>query len=166
MAEDVVDAVCKALGVKHECVTDKKPLAGSLPLSYEDYIRDVVPELSAEYKIPPETVRHLVSYYGSRAERIMQLVEADPESGETISLESRDLYAQVSYSVLEEDARTLSDIVLRRLHLGMTASRGLQQAERIAEIAGAELKWSDDEKHHQIEAFKETLRKERACLKV
>jgi glycerol-3-phosphate dehydrogenase len=166
MAKDVIDAACKALGVRHECVTDKKPLAGSLPLSYEDYLHDVVPELSAQYKIPAETVRHLVSYYGSRAERVMQLVEADPLSGKAISPESRDLYAQVSYSVLDEDARTLSDIVLRRMHLGMTASRGLQQVEKLAEIAGAELKWNDDEKHHQIEEFKQTLRKETACLKV
>jgi glycerol-3-phosphate dehydrogenase len=166
MAKDVVDAACKTLGKRQECVTDKRPLASSLPMSYEDYLHDVVPELSAQYRIPPETVRHLVSYYGSRAERVMQLVEADPASGETISPESRDLYAQVSYSVLDEDARTLSDIVLRRMHLGMTASRGLQQVEKIAEIAGAELKWNDDERHHQIEEFKEALRKEKLCLKV
>jgi glycerol-3-phosphate dehydrogenase len=165
MAKDVVDRACKTLGVKRECVTDKKPLAGSLPMFYEDYLRDVAPELSSQYKIPAETVRHLISHYGSRAERIMQLVEADPASGETISPESRDLYAQVTYSVLEEDALTLSDVLLRRMHIGMTASRGLQQIEKIADIAGAELKWNNDERRHQIEEFRETLRKERACLK-
>jgi glycerol-3-phosphate dehydrogenase len=65
---------------------------------------------------------------------------------------------------MEEGARTLSDIVLRRMHLGTTASRGLQQAEKIADIAGRELQWSNDEKRHQIDEFKIALNKETACL--
>jgi glycerol-3-phosphate dehydrogenase len=94
----------------------------------------------------------------------MQLIEANPSSGEPVSSGSRDLYAQVAYSVIEEDARTISDIVLRRMHVGMTACRSLEHVEKIAEIAGEELKWNDDEKHHQVEEFQKALQKDRACL--
>ena len=61
--------------------------------------------------------------------------------------------------------KTLSDIILRRMQVGMTASRGLHQAQKIAEIAGRELKWSEDEKLHHLEEFRTALNRDRECLK-
>jgi glycerol-3-phosphate dehydrogenase len=165
MAKDAVDAACKALGVRSLCTTDKTPLPGNLPLGYENYLDEAVPELSAHHKVPRETVRHLVGLYGSRAEKVLALAKGEPALVETISPETRDIYAQVLYSVREEGAKTLPDIILRRMHLGITASRGAGHAEKIAELAGRELRWSNDEKRHRIEEFKSTLNKETECLK-
>jgi glycerol-3-phosphate dehydrogenase len=164
MARDVVDAACRVLGIRTRCSTDKTPLPGGLSMDYEQYLREAIPEMASRHDVAPELVRHLTGYYGARAEKVLGLAAADPVLGESISPESRDVYAQVLYSVLEEGARTLSDIVLRRMHLGITASRGLEQAERIARIAGSELKWSDDERRHQIDEFTKALNKETACL--
>ncbi len=165
MAKDAVNAACKALNVKAQCITDKKPLPGGLPLVYEDYLKEAVPEFTAHHPVSTETIRHLIGLYGSRTERVLELVKREPALAETISPESKDIYAQVLYSVMEEGSRTLSDIILRRLALGITASRGVNQAEKIAELAGQELKWSEDEKRHAIEEFKKALNKETACLK-
>jgi glycerol-3-phosphate dehydrogenase len=165
MAKDAVDAACKTLGIKAKCVTDEKPLAGCLSMDYEDYLREEVPELSARHGVTPELVRHLIGLYGSRADRVLALREADPELGETVSPESRDILAQVAYSAMEEGARTLSDIILRRMHVGMTGSRGLHQAQKIAGIAGRELKWSKDEELHHLKEFRTALDKDSACLK-
>ncbi len=164
MAKDVVDAVCKTLGIKAACVTHEKPLAGCLSMNFEEYLKEEVPELSLRHKVSPELVRHLISLYGSRADRVLELLETDPQLGETVSPESRDVYAQVAYSAMEEGVKTLSDIILRRMQVGMTASRGLHQAQKIAEIAGRELKWSEDEKLHHLEEFKTALNRDRACL--
>ncbi len=164
MAKDAVDAACRTLGRKAECVTDEKPLAGCLAMDYEDYLREEVPELSARHGVTPELVRHLIGLYGSRADRVLELREADPELGETVSPESRDILAQVAYSAMEEGARTLSDIILRRMHVGMTGSRGLHQAQKIAGIAGRELKWSKDEELHHLKEFRTALDKDSACL--
>lgn len=166
MAKDAVDAACGVIGVRSKCLTDKKPLPGGLPMRYEDYLNEAIPEISARYKAQPELVRHLIGFYGSRAERVLELAKMDPALGETISPESMDFYAQVVYSVREEGAKTLSDIVLRRMHLGITASRGIRRIEKIADIAGKELGWSEDEKRRSIEEFKKTLNKGTACLKV
>jgi glycerol-3-phosphate dehydrogenase len=106
-------------------------------------------------------VRHLIHLYGARAEKVLQLVHDDPRLAETISSESRDIYAQVLYGIREEGAKTISDIVLRRMHLGITSSRGGQQAERIAETAGRELGWSNDQKKHWVERFADDLAKEK-----
>ena len=120
--------------------------------------------MAARYKVSPDLVRHLVGFYGSRTERILGLGKTDPVLADTIAPESRDVYAQVAYSVMEEGARTLSDIILRRMHVGMTASRGIKQAEKIAEIAGRTLGWSADERRHHIEEFKKALARDTAYL--
>jgi glycerol-3-phosphate dehydrogenase len=165
MARDAVDAACQALGSKVRCITDQKPLAGCLPTDHETYLKEAVPELSARHAVSPELVAHLIGLYGSRAGRLLNLAGSGPRFGETISPESRDIYAQVAYSVREEGARTLSDIILRRMHIGMTGSRGLGQAQKIADIAGGELQWNEDEKRNQVEEFKKNLHREIECLK-
>jgi len=165
MAKDTVDAVCAAIGVKRACMTDKKNLPGGLPSDYEEYLRDAVPELSAQYAVSSSVVRHLIGFYGARAGRILEFAKADPGLSAAISPVSLDMYAQVMYSVKEEGCRTLSDIVLRRMHLGITPSRGLGQIDAIADIVSRELHWSDQEKAHYVEEFKKDLRKETACLR-
>jgi glycerol-3-phosphate dehydrogenase len=165
MAGDAVDAACKTLGIRVRCATDQKPLPGGLPTDHEAYLKEAAPELSAQYAVPPELVRHLVGLYGSRARRVLDLTGSGQGLGAVISPESRDIYAQVAYSVREEGARTLSDIILRRMHIGMTGSHGLVQAQKMADIAGRELQWNEDEKRHQVEEFKNILHREVECLK-
>ncbi|HEX9113762.1 MAG TPA: glycerol-3-phosphate dehydrogenase/oxidase, partial [Nitrospirota bacterium] len=165
MAKDAVDAACRLLGVKARCMTDWKPLAGWLSGDYEHYVREEVPVISGLFKVSPELVLHLINFYGSRAEHVLEFMDAGPVYGETITPECRDIYAQVAYSVVEEGARTLTDIILRRMPLGMTASRGIAHAEQIAEIAGRELRWTDDEKKHHVEAFRKALGKDVECLR-
>jgi len=161
MAEDVVDAACRKLGKRAACETDRMPLAGSLPVELDEYLREAVPQLAERFAMAPETVRHLVHFYGARAERVLQLTHDDPRLTEAISPESRDICAQVLYGIRDEGAKTISDIVLRRMHLGITSSRGGRQADRIAEIAARELDWSNDEKKHRIEQFTDDLFKEK-----
>jgi hypothetical protein len=51
------------------------------------------------------------------------------------------------------------------MHLGISAGRGDQQAEKIAFLAGKELGWSDDEVKYRAEEFRADLDKDRYCLK-
>ena len=164
MARDTVDAACKILGARAACITDEKPFPGGLPMAYEDYLKEAVPDMARRHSVGEDTVRHLVRFYGSRAGRVLDLVGSQRGLGQAISPESMDIYAQVVYSVREEGAKTLSDILLRRMHIGMTGSRGALQAEQIAEIAGRELRWSAEEKRQHLENFQNDLRKERQCL--
>ncbi|HEY6011300.1 MAG TPA: glycerol-3-phosphate dehydrogenase C-terminal domain-containing protein, partial [Nitrospirota bacterium] len=152
------------LGVRTACTTDRKALAGGLPLEYEQYLNEVVPELSSRHAVSPETVRHLVAFYGSRADRVLELARIEPDLKQAVSPESPDLYAQVLYSVLEEGAKTVSDVILRRMHIGITAGRGLAQSDRIAAVIARELKWSTDEKEHWMKEFAGALSRETRCL--
>jgi len=161
MAKDVVDAACKAIGRRSVCVTDKKPLPGGLSMEYADYLKEAVPELAANHQVSRELVTHLIGYYGSRTERVLDLIKMDPEFGTAISPESKDIFAQIIYSVREEGARSLTDGILRRMHLGITASRGLKQIEKLADIVAQELTWNADEKNRCIQEFKQAVLKER-----
>lgn len=161
MAEDVVDAACKKLGKKALCATQRKPLAGSLPVGLDEYVKETVPQLAEHFGVEPGTVRHLIHFYGSRAEKILQYTNEDPHLAEPISPESGDIYAQVLYGIREEGAKTISDLLLRRMHTGITASRGEPQAPQIAGIAARELGWDAAEQAHWVEGFKEELMKEK-----
>lgn len=161
MAKDAVSAVCRTLGKGSPCGTDKKPLPGGISGGYAAYLDETVPLLSSLYRTEEATVRHLIGIYGTRAERVLELCREDPELALPVSPESRDLYAQVAYSAAEEGVRTLSDIVLRRMHLGITATRGERFAEKIARVAGAELGWSREETAARAQEFREDLKKER-----
>jgi glycerol-3-phosphate dehydrogenase len=151
--------------VKKACMTDHKTFPGGLPMPYDDYIKEAIPELAARHKLNPETAAHLIRFYGSRAECLLELADREPSLKETITSESGDIYAQVVYAIMEEGARTLSDIVLRRMHLGMTSSRGNKEIKRIASIAAQELRWSAEETICQIRNFRSEISRDIECLR-
>jgi glycerol-3-phosphate dehydrogenase len=165
MARDVVDSACNVLKVRRPCATDQKPFPGGLPAGYEEYLKQAVPEMAARFKVKAETISHLVRFYGSRVEKVLELVKDDPRLGEPISSESLDIQAQVVYGISEEGAKTLSDIVLRRMHLGTTGSRGKDGIETIARLASKQCKWSDEETQFQVKCFLQDLGKETDCLR-
>lgn len=165
MAKDVVDAACKLLGLKAFCTTDKQSFPGGLPASYDEYLKHAVPDMCSRHKVSPETAVHLVRFYGGRAERVLDLAD-DPFLRQEISPESRDIYAQVVYGARHEGARTLSDIVFRRMHLGMTGTRGADRIDQIAKVAAAELGWNAEETRQQTENFKREVNRDTACVEM
>jgi glycerol-3-phosphate dehydrogenase len=105
----------------------------------------------------PGAVRHLVRCYGARADRVLDLIRDDRRLGARVSGESRDLYAEVVYAIREEGARTLSDVVLRRMRIGITASRGLAHVAALGEVAGRELGWNQAETAASVRALEDEL---------
>ncbi|HTG00564.1 MAG TPA: glycerol-3-phosphate dehydrogenase/oxidase [Nitrospirota bacterium] len=164
MAEDVVNAACRVLGIKTPCTTSRTPLPGDIGAEYEVYLKQGVRELSVKYKTAEALVRHLVDCYGSRAANVLEIVKENPAMGEAISPECADIGAQIEFSIKEEQGRTLEDILLRRMAIGMSRSRGLDQIDRVASVAATHLRWSKDERQHAVDLYREALKKETACL--
>ena len=63
------------------------------------------------------------------------------------------LKAEVSFAVTAEMARTLIDIVYRRLMVGLDADQGREMYADIADLAAAACNWSDSETASQLEAL-------------
>jgi len=59
----------------------------------------------------------------------------------------------VAHAVLNEQARTLSDILRRRLSVGWEPDLGLRHAETAAKLAAPHLGWTPEETAVQISGF-------------
>ncbi len=77
----------------------------------------------------------------------------EPPLHKPIDAEQTVLAAEVVFAIREEMARTLIDIVHRRLMLGLDADQGQPLYEVIAAIAAKEFGWDDAERHAAIQAL-------------
>ena len=78
-----------------------------------------------------------------------------------IDADERVLAAEVVFAIREEFAKSLTDIVFRRLMVGLDADQGRPLYSAIADIAAHEFAWSADEKSRQLDElvdFSESLR--------
>ncbi|MFM2070710.1 MAG: glycerol-3-phosphate dehydrogenase [Actinomycetota bacterium] len=97
---------------------------------------------------------HLARLYGTAHNRILDLVEREPALGRRLSDDPRrlDIAAQAVYAVVEEAARTMSDVLDRRLVIGTLGRVSRSEAERVAVVIGPLLGWSFEETSAALEA--------------
>ena len=121
-----------------ECRTEDTLLPGA-------YRIDEARELLASNEQLTETDRdRLLALYGGRAIDVMALLGEDADDL---------LEAEVIFAIRDEMARTLADVVYRRLMTGLDADQGRPDYDRIAAIAAREFGWSDDERHAQLDTL-------------
>ncbi|MGB2717119.1 MAG: glycerol-3-phosphate dehydrogenase/oxidase [Vicinamibacterales bacterium] len=92
--------------------------------------------------VPPSTVRRLIAAYGSRYDQIVRLMGDNPTLGAPLSSACRVTRAEVVYSVREEMAIHLSDVLLRRTEAGTGGHPGEAAIQAAAEVMANELGWS------------------------
>jgi glycerol-3-phosphate dehydrogenase len=101
------------------------------------------------YHSNPEKLGTL-SFYGSDAAAIKQIIEKDTALGKPLDAELFYVEAEVVWAVREEMARTVEDILARRTRaLFLNAKAALRMAPRVAAIMAKELgkdeKWQADQ---------------------
>ena len=67
------------------------------------------------------------------------------------------LKAQACYAALNEGAETLADVMLRRAPIGLAACLGLDCVEAAADIVGQTLRWDDDRRRREAEAYRKLV---------
>jgi len=77
------------------------------------------------------------------------LAEFDPGTGA--------IGAELVFAVRHDFARTLADVLARRLLLAFEPGHGLESVERAAEILGAELGWDEERRKEEIEEYQRWL---------
>lgn len=162
MAEDVVDAACRALGVNRGCTTDRVPLFGG-GLKDRVIFRENLCECT--HRLPDlsrDTVEHLVTMYGRRCCDLIDVASREPYWRELIHPAYGDVRAQVAYAVRQEDAHHLDDVILRRLRMSVSPDLGRTAAEPVARIMARELGWDEGTIRAEVEAFLATLERDMA----
>ena len=150
LAEQTVDRVGKMLGRKlPDCRTQDTLLPGAYRL---DEARTALESLQGLSEVG---VERLLSIYGGRCVDIVELTRSEPLLARVIDAAETVLAAEVVFAIREEMARTLADIVHRRLMIGFAADQGRALYEIVAAIAASEFRWSDVERLAQLELLRQ-----------
>jgi glycerol-3-phosphate dehydrogenase len=144
LAEQAVDRVARMLGRRlPDCRTRETLLPGAYRL---DEARAALESMSS---LSEAGVERLLSVYGGRALQVAALGREGPLA-KTIDAAQSVLAAEVVFAIREEMARTLTDIVHRRIMVGLAADQGRPLYETIAAIAASEFGWDDAERHAEL----------------
>lgn len=125
--------------------TSQLPLYGSPGYSnpYSVYENFALKEFKIQ-EINPEQHKYLISMYGTEHIEILKIIKESPKLAEPIvdNQTQSDLYAQIVFAIEYEGARTLEDIVKRRIGYGNYGKPKKEILEKIAKFSSKYLKWN------------------------
>ena len=153
LAEDAVDDVMRRLG-RHDpgCATRRRPLPGAVGLN--------APRLRAELlgrRASPAVADRLLRIYGSAAQRVWSLAEADSALGRVVHPASGLLAAELVHAVTHERAVTLTDVLARRVMVAFEPGHGLEVVSELAEVVGERLGWDEHRRAAEVEGYRTWL---------
>lgn len=107
---------------------------------------------------PPVVVTRVLGLYGVRVAALDRLALLRPELAGVLPGRGDAIAAEVVLAIREEFARTLIDIVARRLLLSWADDAGLDSIEAVAMIAAAELDWDELRRQSELDAYRSWVR--------
>ena len=118
----------------------------------EPYL-DTAVRSRASLGLPAEVRRHLARLYGTEHDRVLDLVAHDPALGRRCSQRPGrwDIAAQAVFAVTDEGARTLGDVVHRRLVLGTLGGVTRAELEAVAATVAPLLGWDAERTAAEVE---------------
>lgn len=156
LAEHAVNRVGKVLRRDlPECRTHNTPLPGGWGL---DESREALVALDI---LSGSGVERLISIYGGRAIGVVNLARRHGELARSLDADGRILAAEVVFAIREEMARTLVDIVYRRMMVGLDADQGRALYDAVATLAAAEFGWGEGQSASglaELRTFSDSLR--------
>lgn len=150
LAEQTVNLVVRKLGQKvRPCLTRITPIYGGQMDELEAFLSSAVEEHSNQLKVA-ENLPNLIYNYGSAYPQVLKYVEAELEGGETVSSIYPMMKAEILYSIREEMAQKLADILLRRTGLGSAGWPGEACVRLCAGIMAVQLGWAQSRVEQEI----------------
>jgi glycerol-3-phosphate dehydrogenase len=142
MAEDTITAVQKATGAKvKDCATKNYLLYGG-----EGFTENFWEELVRDYGISKESAHLLARKFGTAAKDVLKLARENPALAQPLLPGHPYPRAAVVYTVREEMAMTIEDVLARRLGVQFYSWRAaIEAAPVVAALIGKELGWSDEQ---------------------
>jgi glycerol-3-phosphate dehydrogenase len=116
MAEQTIDALQRELvhsstnGISVSSKTQQHPLAGS-----EGYTDNYWQTLAREHDLEEVTARHLSEKFGTDANAVLALTKENPDLRTPIVEGAAPIQAEIVYSIRNEMACTIEDVLARRI---------------------------------------------------
>jgi glycerol-3-phosphate dehydrogenase len=151
MAADVMDTIARRLRVGHgRAATHKEPLPGGDIESLDDELALARATIGA-----PDIAEHLVHAYGTRWRALWQMASVDRTLAERLVPDLPYIAAELEWGVTHEMARTLGDLLIRRLHVAFeTRDHALSIAPVVAEHLAPTMKWNVDD---ELQSFRREI---------
>lgn len=163
MAEDLVDRLAASDGNRRGCATARLPLGARGTLAQG---RERVRAVARTWGVPTHTADALYARHGDDAPTVLSLAVGTSEADPLIDGLPY-LLAEVRWAVRHEMARTLDDVLQRRLRVSLRhAGAGGGAIDRAAQILAEELGWSADEQRRQIGEYLRAVESERGVVPV
>lgn len=163
MAAELVDACLPQLGVETKSQTKHRPLPGAVGLTESDAQLEAAAKALEGPGVDAVTARYLVEKYGARAGTVLARGKADPAALVRLDDEYPALMAQVDEAVDVEFARTVEDVMERRIPLILRArDQGLGIAEQVAQRMAQRLGWSAERTAQELARFRAAVDASRA----
>ncbi len=174
MAKEVVEHAVKQMqknGLDVNATNDRdtglEPLIGAVGWpDGEQASDDMVHKLmvDAQQRLQMPTAKLLLKTYGMRAFDIAKMCAGNSELAKPLlpDTDRAEIVAQVHFSVKEELAMALEDVMIRRTQLFFKdRNQGLDCLDTVADEMGQLLGWDDAEKLQQIERYKVEVQRSR-----
>jgi glycerol-3-phosphate dehydrogenase len=155
-AEEVADTVLSRLG-KARCVSTRDlPIGGGRGFPTDEAERERwIGQAARQTGVGVDRARVLLDRYGSTARLVL---EHEAEFGSKPLADAPDYtIAEVDWIARNECVVQLEDVVIRRTALAVTGKLSGRDLERIAEVAGAALGWSDERRAAELRSARERL---------
>jgi glycerol-3-phosphate dehydrogenase len=156
MAAQVVEHVAKRLNREvlgtwpPAAGTDREPLPGG-----ESASLGTIRTLGVDSGIDVSTVEHMLRHYGTEAAGIFNLMRSEAGLADRLQPDHPAVGAEVLHAARKEFARTVADVLVRRIHLFFeTRDQGAAAAGRTAELLGRELRWTLAEQQRQVASYR------------
>lgn len=155
MARETVRKTMKALGRPAKA----KSREAGFPcgkLSPEERERFTA-HLTAEYGVEPQTAAVLHTVYGKGAEEVIKFAGSDPFLLSPLFQSTREIPAQILFAFERESATQLEDVMLRRMLIGKTPTKGVEGETRVREVLNRYLGMSEKDAEDAFRSYRESL---------
>jgi len=163
MASDAVDAAVKDLG-RSVPKSSTKSIALIGAAGYKHLLKQIA-SLAQSYSVSTACVERMLNRYGSMISDIFQMIAKDADLANEILPGAGYLKAEIVYAASHEGARTLVDVLARRLRLAMeTSDHGLSVAQEVAEMIAPILGWKKADIKREVAAYEKYIATEMAAI--
>ena len=149
MAKMTVDRLVEREGREAPCRTHEIPLGMGVEAL----------DLPRVEGVHEDAYEQLAGRYGYAAHAVLAVAAEQGELAQPIQPGMPDLLAEAAFAARREQARSVTDVLLRRTRLGLTAARALcapggEGPERVAKALGRELGWDETRCAKEADAFR------------
>ncbi len=165
MASDTVDAVMRWTGRQlrrwgspNRCRTASLRLWGA-----EGFEEMIEPSAARRHGVQPSVMEHLAYRYGGETPLLVASIRENPSLAEPLVDGLPYLQAEAVHAVRHEMARTLDDVLSRRVPARwLNSAAASRAAEVTAALIGPELGWDSGECARQAASFRQAVAHERS----